>query len=827
MKIILSLACLAALSYGYSSDTFYAKANDDGKLVSLTTQYQLARDDNKSEKYEPSFACISERVVTISKNTSSYESDRYTRGLHYFRCKKGLFSSENSSCYNPFFSISSPILTRRTDNGSVEPLGIIIAPVSMAIGAIVGSVFYEKKFDKDKYNAFIDTYGLERNKKDIFSDLDHTYTTKFIACDLSAYEAKDYTSITPETACKHLPDEGLFLYRTNQGMFSDGKSEVIGLYGADEISNPLKISQKIVQRMIEHYMDVVALHPEIPLPKTLPQLVLEKSQFEKESDFQKRKNQALSQREEEQKALNEAYISAVKKRNLAIFEELEDRKATVKKKIVEFRKQAFMAVATPPNFAFKNYDAENEKLYGEFSFGDTAYRVVSMNVDPKTAQKVHDKTVALTPQANYEMVESGDSATFKTKELLLVAGSDKLKFDYTDNRYQPASMMVVIPSYDISAFQDGIADATKDAATISSTALKALQDLERYRVKSQLAIRDTAIHHVNAKAPPWYENIECGDGKCAVGRGKTQEEALKVALAQLGCVLKSSVRSELLIEKTVTNDIEQKKSNYTIQESCSNIVDDGSVSITNTTEMDGWYYVRTVQVKVQGEKQRAWDKTQNQISPTSTLSIPSINGTLSDTTAIAFEWKPIEDPSVSGYYVYRSDDQASTFKRIATIENGYVTHFVDENLAPNMQYLYKFSSKGKNETESKASESLICWTLPLLNTTRISSTTAPVAFFQGISNMPKSAKVLWRPHSSKSINGYIIERMTQHEQQWVEVATVKGRLSAEYIDGDLQDEEVYYYRIRATNYDNVITAPSEASRIITQAREKTELVSAP
>ncbi|MFA6145653.1 MAG: hypothetical protein WC691_12720 [Sulfuricurvum sp.] len=592
-KILLSLVCSFVLSYG--ADTFYAKANDDGKLVLLTTQYQLSRDDNKTKKYEPSFARISERVVAISKDTSSYESDRYTRELHYVNCVKGLLAEKSSSCYNPFFSISSPILTARNDDGSVDvPTTMAINMISTPLAALLGSVVYEKKFDKDKYNAFIDMYGLEKNKNNLFIDLDHTYTTKFTACDLSTYETKDYTSITPETACKHASNEGLFLYRTTKGMFSDGKSEAIGLYGADEISNPLHVSQKIVQRMIEHYMDVVALHPEIALPKTLPKLVLEKSQFEKEADFQKWKNQALSQREEEQRELNEAYISAVKKRNLAIFEELEDRKSTVKKKIVEFRKQAFMAVATPPNFAFKNYDAENEKLYGEFSFGDKAYRVVSMNIDPKTAQKVHDKTVALTPQANYEMIQSGDSATFQTKELLLLAGSDKIQFDYTDNRYQPPSMTLVIPSYDISAFKDGIADATKEAATISSAALKALQDLERYRVKSQLAISDTAIHHVNAKAPTWYENIECGDAKCSVGRGESQEEALKVALAQLGCVVKASVSSNLMIEKLVSNDIEQKKSTYTIHESCSNTLDDGSLNVTNTAEMDGWYYVRTV-----------------------------------------------------------------------------------------------------------------------------------------------------------------------------------------------------------------------------------------
>ncbi len=583
---------------GSKLEAFYAKANQDGKLVEIISDFPKPIAENKDEEwYEPSFAFITKRVVKISKNNSSYEIDRYIKGFHYIDCGKSILfgRSENSACNSPFFSVSSPVLTSRNNDGSVSTVGTVFANVVGApVLGVFGTVGYEKKFDKDKYNTFIDIYGLEKNKKDFFSVIEDTNTTKFIACDLSTYKPKDYMSITVETACKHLPNEGLFMYRTDKGIFSDRKGDVIGLYGADEVSNPLKISQKIVQRMIEHYMDVIALYPEIPLPKTLPQLVLEKSQFEKESDFQQRKSQALSQREEEQKDLNEAYINAVKKRNLAIFEELEDRKSTVKKKIVEFRKQAFMAVATPPNFAFKNYDAENEKLYGEFSFGDTAYRVVSMNVDPKTAQKINDNSVALTPQANYEMIQSGDSATFQTKELLLLAGSDKLKFDYTDNRYQPTSMTLVIPSYDLSAFQNGIADATKEAATISSTALKALQDLERYRVKSQLAISDTAIHRVNAKAPNWYENPNCGQDKCAVGRGETQSEALKVALAQLGCILKSSIVSELVVEKIVTDDIsEQKRTNYTIQQSCSNTFDEGKLKLTNTGEMDGWYYVRT------------------------------------------------------------------------------------------------------------------------------------------------------------------------------------------------------------------------------------------
>lgn len=620
MKIILSLVCLTALTYG--ADVFYAKANNDGKLEYITKNDEIVKKDvcsfvetktylSEIENKERLGSCLvsSERNKTnqiifspefqnfakINKNLLELNNVIQS---NEFTCQSNLASIndpfQNALCSNPNVFYSASVIGSIGYTAGMNLLGVITTAYYGAGLAIIGTAtpYY---YNKDKYQKFIDMYGLEKNKNNLFRDLEDTKTTKFIACDLSTYEAKDYMRITPETGCKHASDDGIFLYHTHNGMFSDNKGDGIGLFGVDELREPLKVTQKVTQRMIENYMNIVALHPEIPLPQTLPQIVLEKSQFEKEADFQKRKNKALSQREDEQKELNEAYISAVKERNLAIFEELEDRKATVKSKIVEFKKQAFMAVSTPPNFAFKNYDAENEKLYGEFSFGDNAYRVVSMNVDPKTAQKVHDKTVTLTPQTNLEMIQSVDSATFKTKELLLLVGSDKLKFDYTDTRYQPTSMKLIIPSYDLSAFQNGIADATKEAATISSTALKALQDLERYRVKSQLSISDTAIHRVNAKAPEWYEKLECGDSKCSVGRGETQEEALKVALAQLGCVLKSSISSNLWIEKTVTDDIaEQKRSSYTIQQSCSNTLDDGSLNVTNTTEMDGWYYVRTI-----------------------------------------------------------------------------------------------------------------------------------------------------------------------------------------------------------------------------------------
>lgn len=192
-----------------------------------------------------------------------------------------------------------------------------------------------------------------------------------------------------------------------------------------------------------------------------------------------------------------------------------------------------------------------------------------------------------------------------------------------------------------------------------------------------------------------------------------------------------------------------------------------------------------------------------------TLSVPSLNGSLSDITSTAFEWKAMEDPKVSGFYVYRSlqNNEDQKLQRIATIESRFATHFVDENLVPNTQYQYRFSSKGTETTESPASETMSVNTLPMI---------APVSFFQSVGNMPRSAKLLWRPHPNAKINSYIIDRLNVNDQKWSEIATIAGRLNAEFIDRDLKDGQVYYYRVRAVTYDKLITEPSETSKLVTK-----------
>lgn len=195
------------------------------------------------------------------------------------------------------------------------------------------------------------------------------------------------------------------------------------------------------------------------------------------------------------------------------------------------------------------------------------------------------------------------------------------------------------------------------------------------------------------------------------------------------------------------------------------------------------------------------------------LPVPSLNGSLSDVNTIAFEWKAILDPDVSGYNIYRSNpaENNQTLTHIATIKGRFSTHYVDEKLTPNTLYHYRFTSTGSEFSESNGSEMMEALTLPMI---------APVSFFQSVGNMPRSAKLLWRPHPNTRINGYIIDRLNINDQKWSELKTIEGRLNAEYIDRDLKDGQVYYYRVRAITFDKLITQPSETAKVSTKPLPK-------
>ena len=191
----------------------------------------------------------------------------------------------------------------------------------------------------------------------------------------------------------------------------------------------------------------------------------------------------------------------------------------------------------------------------------------------------------------------------------------------------------------------------------------------------------------------------------------------------------------------------------------------------------------------------------------------SVNGHLQSMTSIAFEWKPSTDKRVKGYYIYRSnpEDKEGKLSRHSNVPSRFVSHYTDTKLTPNTTYIYRISAFNEKGQESEASKTYRVTTKPLLNS---------VSFFDSIGNLPRMAKLIWRPHDNAGVKGYILERQTIENPEWKIIANIDNRLQAEYIDYDLEDNRVYKYRLRALTYQGIESTPSDLAKVVTKPLPK-------
>ncbi len=182
------------------------------------------------------------------------------------------------------------------------------------------------------------------------------------------------------------------------------------------------------------------------------------------------------------------------------------------------------------------------------------------------------------------------------------------------------------------------------------------------------------------------------------------------------------------------------------------------------------------------------------------------NGIIVDMTEIAFEWKPITDLNVEGIKIYRSKGDSNATYLIATLSNRYATHFVDLDVQPDTKYTYVLRTY-RDDVVSAKSKKIVVYSKPPLPS---------VSWIYARNGLPRMAKLLWRPHSDKSVKSYIIERKSIEEKEWQEIGKRRGRLQAEYIDEGLKDKHTYKYRVRVKTFEGILSTPSEIVTVVTK-----------
>lgn len=174
-------------------------------------------------------------------------------------------------------------------------------------------------------------------------------------------------------------------------------------------------------------------------------------------------------------------------------------------------------------------------------------------------------------------------------------------------------------------------------------------------------------------------------------------------------------------------------------------------------------------------------------APVSTFNIPKITVAEAVTPrSIKITWQDSYIPD--GYYVYRSDNKTSNWKKIATIMDGEAREYIDTSAIPTKAYYYTIRSYTKiSGTIYKSS---------YVKTGVQGKTSMGTVMLRSAECVgATSIKVSW--NKIKGVDGYYLYRSENSGKNWTRIVTISGAMISSYTDTKAAINTQYTYTVRA------------------------------
>lgn len=160
-----------------------------------------------------------------------------------------------------------------------------------------------------------------------------------------------------------------------------------------------------------------------------------------------------------------------------------------------------------------------------------------------------------------------------------------------------------------------------------------------------------------------------------------------------------------------------------------------------------------------------------------------------DTTEVAIAWVPPsgQGAQIDGWIIERRNK--ATGQTVLTGEklSGRDHQFVDRQLEPDTEYMYKVRSKSGTEQSSRSSNELTVRTLP-----------PPPAPPTNVETTPLSSnQIMIKWGESPGAEEYAVLRADRRDGEYDPIETVSDL--RQFVDGDLAENTVYWYKVQAVN----------------------------
>ncbi len=192
--------------------------------------------------------------------------------------------------------------------------------------------------------------------------------------------------------------------------------------------------------------------------------------------------------------------------------------------------------------------------------------------------------------------------------------------------------------------------------------------------------------------------------------------------------------------------------------------------------------------------------------------------------AVPLRWEPLLDPDVSGYVIERALSAKDRFERVGAVAGRHRTRWLDRgtdlrpkhgardgagDLGDGKTYLYRVRAFDDEGRLGPAGEG------PPVEA-RTAAAPEPPPGFQAFSHLPRRVAVRWDPSPDPNTRGYVVTRSPTARGEFETLALLDGRFTTTYVDRNLGDLRVFYYRIAGRNGAGGIGEPSKAQRAVTK-----------
>ena len=226
------------------------------------------------------------------------------------------------------------------------------------------------------------------------------------------------------------------------------------------------------------------------------------------------------------------------------------------------------------------------------------------------------------------------------------------------------------------------------------------------------------------------------------------------------------------------------------------------------------YYYQIVAVLEKGGPESIPSTLVRAVTAPPPLAPANVKVTAPASREVKITWSPSPSTGVSLYRVERARVGSATFERVDVARSSPLTDggTAASSLKDSTKYLYRVITVNRVNSESTPSAPVEVTTLP---------PPAPVQKLAAVSDEVRCVPVSWAPSPESDVVRYDVYRARTGEGPFEKIESVSGRMSASFLDGkanpgNLEDEAMYFYRVRAVNAVTAESADSETIRATTR-----------